>query len=264
MSTNTLVTAFFDIGRGHWGGRSNDWYLDCFARLAVLDNPMIVYTQDQFRQRIIDLRGDKPTQVFNIDLEHCYYSLYQRVNTVCQNPVFKNKLHPSVNHVNSKFDKPWYILVTLIKTDLVSQATNHSETQRLSWIDFGYVRDSGTLYSSTRLEYDFDPDKIYCVAISDPFGHIDIPTVIAHNITVIPAGFVSATKENWLLFDQLCKYNIEQLLNQDLIDVEQTVWLMTVRQRPDLFSIKFMENNDWFSIFKDIQTWKNSKPAKVI
>lgn len=262
MTANTLVTAFFDINRGSWGNRSNDWYFECFARLATLNNPMVVFTQSQFCQRVQDLRKSKDTKVIDIDLNQSYQSLYQRIASVCNNDQFNHMLHPSVNHKNSKFNQPWYILVNLIKTDLMCQAISCSNTDRLSWIDFGYVRDWDTLSNSTELEYDFDPEKIYCVSILDPFGSLDISTIIANNITVVCGGFVSASKENWVLFDQLCKYNIEQLLNQNLIDVDQTVWLMAVRQKPELFSIKYMENNDWFSIFKDIQTWKNSKPAK--
>lgn len=48
MSDITIVTAFFDIGRGEWatGGfkRTPEDYLNYFKQLAVLENEMIIFT----------------------------------------------------------------------------------------------------------------------------------------------------------------------------------------------------------------------------
>ena len=51
MKTISIVTAFFDIGRGEIGEgypdylrRTNDTYFEHFSRLAVLENEMVVFT----------------------------------------------------------------------------------------------------------------------------------------------------------------------------------------------------------------------------
>ena len=55
-----VVTAYFDIG---WHGRpgtvkrSNDWYITNFAKLAQLQNPMSIFTQDNFRPQVGEIRG---------------------------------------------------------------------------------------------------------------------------------------------------------------------------------------------------------------
>ena len=52
MNDITIVTAFFDIGRGEWTPekglphylhRTNETYLDRFSIMAELDNPMVIY-----------------------------------------------------------------------------------------------------------------------------------------------------------------------------------------------------------------------------
>lgn len=74
----TIVTAFFDIGRGNWNranGRSrslertNNTYLKYFRRLAKLENKMVIFTSSEFKEKILALRKDKPTHIITIDLQ---------------------------------------------------------------------------------------------------------------------------------------------------------------------------------------------------
>ena len=66
----TIVTAFFDIGRGQWnsrqGGnqpflkRTTDTYFRRFAHLASLDNEMVVFTSPDLVDRVRRLRKGRP------------------------------------------------------------------------------------------------------------------------------------------------------------------------------------------------------------
>ncbi|ECV9876617.1 hypothetical protein AVM38_004513, partial [Salmonella enterica subsp. enterica serovar Cerro] len=53
MTTITIVTAYFDIGRSHWTSqngfaprieRTTDEYMDWFSNLAQLENDMVIFT----------------------------------------------------------------------------------------------------------------------------------------------------------------------------------------------------------------------------
>lgn len=66
-SSTTIVTAYFDIGRGEWTAnkgfreklaRSADVYLDYFKRLAALENDMIVFTSPDLKERIEAIREE--------------------------------------------------------------------------------------------------------------------------------------------------------------------------------------------------------------
>ena len=73
----TIVTAYFDIGRGDWSTekghpshllRDNQTYLSYFENLAKLDNEMVVFTFEEMKPYIRKLRGNKPTKIIIIDL----------------------------------------------------------------------------------------------------------------------------------------------------------------------------------------------------
>jgi hypothetical protein len=69
MSDITIVTAFFDIGRGNlpktkfgrelpfYQHRSVDKYFEFFKNLAKVKNHMVIYTSPEFAERVYDIRN---------------------------------------------------------------------------------------------------------------------------------------------------------------------------------------------------------------
>ena len=94
MNEISIVTAFFDIGRGDWTPdkglphylqRTNDTYFERFGHMAKLENEMVVYTSEEFVDTIRKLRGDRPTQIMVVDFENSFEVLRERVTTVQNN-----------------------------------------------------------------------------------------------------------------------------------------------------------------------------------
>ena len=58
MSEITLVTAYFDIGRGLWKKqeRDNNKYIEYFRFWARIKNRLIIYTTEEFREEIYEIR----------------------------------------------------------------------------------------------------------------------------------------------------------------------------------------------------------------
>ena len=68
MSDITIVTAFFDIGRGnlpamvrgrilpHYQHRSVETYFEFFRNLAKIKNDMVIYTTKEHAERIRNIR----------------------------------------------------------------------------------------------------------------------------------------------------------------------------------------------------------------
>ena len=71
----TLVTAFFDIGRGDLDNeslrRTTGRYMDDFSRWARLKNKLIVYTESKFAKEILEIRArhglSEKTEVVSLD-----------------------------------------------------------------------------------------------------------------------------------------------------------------------------------------------------
>ena len=58
MSEITLVTAYFNIGRGSWTGfsRDNNKYIRYFEHWARLKNKLIVYTTPDIADKVKEIR----------------------------------------------------------------------------------------------------------------------------------------------------------------------------------------------------------------
>ncbi|MCV8814770.1 hypothetical protein ODW73_09190, partial [Escherichia coli] len=65
-SSTTIITAYFDIGRGDWTAnkgfreklaRSVDVYFSYFERLAALENEMIIFTSPDLKPRVEAIRN---------------------------------------------------------------------------------------------------------------------------------------------------------------------------------------------------------------
>ncbi|HIB9009040.1 TPA: WlaTC/HtrL family glycosyltransferase, partial [Citrobacter braakii] len=100
-SSTTIVTAYFDIGRGEWTvnkgfreklSRSSDVYFDYFKRLAALENEMVIFTSSEFEDRVAEIRKGKPTKIITIDLGKKFKHINNKIRQIQQDDTFKNKL----------------------------------------------------------------------------------------------------------------------------------------------------------------------------
>ncbi len=78
MNTSiTIVTAFFDIGRGDWTSnkgfsphleRTADTYIQYFENLSELGNDMVIFTSSELKPKIEAIRNGKSTVVVTLDI----------------------------------------------------------------------------------------------------------------------------------------------------------------------------------------------------
>src|SRR5690606_14248275 len=90
-SSTTIVTAYFDIGRGEWTSnkgfreklaRSVDVYFSYFERLAALENEMVVFTSPDLKARVEAIREGKPTTVITIDIKNKFRHIRSRIQKI--------------------------------------------------------------------------------------------------------------------------------------------------------------------------------------
>jgi len=107
----TIVTAFFDIGRGDWTPeagfphylqRSTDTYFERFATLAKLENEMFIFCERQHFDRIRDLRGDRPTTIFEFNLANEADDLRGDINLIYAIPDYHLMINPK-ERVNTEY-----------------------------------------------------------------------------------------------------------------------------------------------------------------
>lgn len=261
MNDITIVTAFFDIGRSEWTPdkglphylhRTTDTYFERFGYLAELENPMVIFTSEDFVDRIKELREGKPTDILTIDFKNSFTQLRELISNVQKDPNYQSKINPRESR-NPEYWSADYVVVNSLKSSFVHEAIrkNLIETDLVAWLDFGYCRDKSTLNNVQRWQYPFEKDKIHFFSIKDWEEGTYIEDVIMNNSVHITGPCIVAGKEMWPLLEKLVQASLNELLKNNLVDDDQTFLLMSYLQKPELFKIHRVDKSDWFIIFKE-------------
>lgn len=268
-STITIVTAFFDIGRGNlqskeelpdYMTRTNDTYFEYFSNLATLDNPMVIFSDNEHIERIKKIRGNKPTKIIPFNINK-FDKILLRIKEIQNSKEFKSKVRPDLLK-NIEYWNHKYVLVTNLKSYLVNKAIKDKlvHTELVSWVDFGYVRDLDTLNNIKKWKYHFSDDKIHFFTIKN--NHVllnkssDVYHAIFNNIVFVIGGAIVSHKKNWNLFFKANLSSQKLLLKNNIVDDDQGVFLMTIIKEKDKFN--YLGKDKWFHLFK-----KFDETAKV-
>ena len=259
----TVITCFFDIGRSDWTAdkglpgflqRTTDTYFERFAHLATLDNPMVIYTSEDFSERVAALRvgREEMTKIVVVNFKENFLEEREIIKEIQNDPKFIERITPS----QRKMPEYWnadYVLVNYLKSTFVNHALSCGmvDTDLVSWIDYGYCRDASTLGGHTSWSYDFDKEKIHVFAIKDFKEETMIETVIANNDVYITGPCIVAAQEMWPKLFTMMQHQFNFLTNHDLVDDDQTLLLMCTLGNPSEFQIHKISHNDWFVVFKD-------------
>ena len=171
----TIVTAFFDIGRGEWTPdkglphyleRKTETYIERFGNLATLENPMVIFTSKDLMPRIQQLRGNKRTTIIPFEFNDNCQELRQKITDIQNSEGFKSKINPSQKS-NPEYWSADYVLVNALKSTFIRHALPDVNTELAAWVDFGYCHSMDTLNGISKWEYDFDPTKIHLFSIKD-------------------------------------------------------------------------------------------------
>lgn len=259
MNDITIVTAFFDIGRGDWTPdkglphylhRTTDTYMERFSHIAKLENDMIIYTSPEFVDRIKELRDGRPTSILTVDFKNNFKVLRDKITKVQKDPVYQSKINP-MQVRNPEYWSADYVVVNALKSSFVNRAKETITTDLVAWMDFGYCREESTRNNVTHWKYPFNKDKIHLFNIKDWKEGTFIENVIFNNDVYMTGPCIVAGKDMWIQLEQLVHHSLNELLNNNLVDDDQTLLLMSYLFKPELFELHSVSKEDWFIIFKD-------------
>lgn len=264
----SIVTAFFDIGRGQISTtdypsnlhRSNDTYFDYFAHLATLDNEMVVFTSECFKERILSIRKGKPTTVIIFDFHNRLNTIRHAIKAIQNSPEFIAQINKS-EQKNIEYWSADYVLLNNLKTYFVNKAISDKlvYNKQVAWVDFGYVRDKDTLYGLKRWRYSFN-DQMNFFAIRPPLSIKSFEKVkhfIFNNEVYVIGGVIVAKQSTWQAFLPVLYGNQKRLLQEGIIDDDQGVYMMCFYTHPKLFCLNPLGDNNWFDVFKRHHTPKD-------
>ena len=255
----SIVTAFFDIGRGDIPKDKGypiytHTYFEYFSNLAKLENEMIIFTSEEYKDKILKIRKEKPTKIIIIDLKKKFHRQPGKIKEVLGNDKFRSRVNKDML-LNIEYWSSEYVLVNNLKTFFVNYVIrkNLISNDIISWIDFGYVRDVDTLNNVKNWYYPFDKDKIHFFTIRKnyPLKKIkDVYDMIFNNKVFVIGGAIAGEKEEWKKFYKLQKQCQNDLLKQNISDDDQGVYFMCLFKNPNLFRLNYLGKDKWFSLFR--------------
>lgn len=258
----TIVSAFFDIGRGNWSvekghpsylQRSPEKYLDYFSNLAELENDMIIFTSSEFSEKIRKIRKNKKTIVVEIDINSKFSDCREKIKAIQNSSVFKNTVD-SAQSRNPEYWSPDYVLVTNLKSYFVKKAITSKlvNTHLVAWVDFGYCRSKETLNGLVKWKYPFNEDKIHFFTINKNFKISKelVNESILRNQVFIIGGAIVGTKEKWLNFSNIVYNCQKKILLDSMVDDDQGVFMMAFLEDKANIKLNYLGKNKWFNLFK--------------
>lgn len=264
MSNITIVTAFYDIGRGEWTPdkglphylhRTTETYIERFSSMAQLDNQIIVFSTPDIIEKLKPLNTKNNIVFVHFDIFKQYEHLRQVIQNVQKSDSFQTMINPS-QRLNPEYWNADYVLVNFLKATFVSLAIKYNivKNDLVAWLDFGYCRTPDKIPPSKSWSYDFDVNKMHLFNYMDYDG-LDIKTIIANNIVYTLGAKIVGGKEVWPQFEDLMADNLKQLLNNSMVDDDQTIMLMSTIVKPELFELHRIPDHqkglDAFVVFQD-------------
>ena len=235
----TIVTSFFDIKRYEWTPdkglphylyRTVDTYVERFRHMWELKNPLILYTTEDMLERIttsFPKREDSTTLICMENPAKTQVELIDRIRKVQTSEAFQKIIHPS-QVKNPEYWSPEYVLINFMKSFYAKHAieNGHVKTKLVSCIDFGYFRSADKLPKSRMWNYPFDETKVHFFGYKEFDPKNTIQNVIATNDVHILGAQIVGGRDVWIDFISYMHKNMEILLNNNLVDDDQTLMLM--------------------------------------
>jgi protein YibB len=258
MSKISIVTAFYDIGRGDWstnveknGGplphylqRSLDKYIDHFTRMCEIDTEVIVYTSPDLAPRLAAISPN--VKVVEYDYFNLHKGLRADIEQVQSSPNFTKRINPYQIR-NPEYWSKDYVGVTSLKAFFVKDAFDRAliSNEWASWVDFGYCRDDDHVPASKKWEYDFTPGKMHYFNFIEPSRNPDqdITIAVLNNVVYIIGGVFVGQKDAWNSLSQSMQENLRLLMSQTLVDDDQGLLLMAYFRDPEMFELHKMDPN---------------------
>lgn len=258
----TIVSAFFDIGRGNWSKeqghpgylqRSCEKYIDYFSNLAKLENDMIIFTSSEFSEKIKKIRGNKNTIIIEMNIDDKFSKCKDQIRVIQNSSKFKNTVDQS-QLKNPEYWSPEYVLVTNLKTYFVKKAIKENlvKTNLVAWVDFGYCRNKETLNGIRKWRYSFSEDKINFFTINKNFDiskDLVIKSILKNEVFIIGGAIVSS-KKKWLQFSEIVLHCQKKILLDGMVDDDQGVFMMAFLESKENIKLNYLGKNQWFSLFK--------------
>jgi FkbM family methyltransferase len=256
-----IVMALYDIGRDNWQSftMSYNTYLAWMKNTLSLAVPVVVYTEEKFKDRIIKMRQEfdpklSQTKIIVIPLEEldCYRLYNEKLSNLMFSKEFEKKIQTKVPEMN----KPLYNVIMFNKVFFLQDAKKFFDGDLYIWADAGGLRESVSHYKNQKWPSlskvnEFDNSKITFFSHSK---NITVRDNSYHSLSQIrfiqgTAFFVPVGCIDQLLVD--FNQTINECLDGGYIGSDEKIFDITYCKDPNKYNLIKCDWRTYFNIFKD-------------
>jgi len=254
----TLVTAFYDIGRGNWKtyNRSVDLYFNSFKNYLYLPYNIVAFIDDRYIDKLpkydnVNFKVIPINYQWLITNSLCWKDL-QKVKNIMENEYYKDlvkdrilqefpeNIHAEYNIINhSKIDFIYYgIMNHIITSDFIC------------WSDFGYhnsiLKNNPSNYPYAGLDISkFNKDKLNFWLRNNPINNdFDIIKTLIDPREVFTGSLFGGPLHLILKLYYLYHNQLNFMYNKGISDDDQHVYLRCYLNEPHIFELH-ISNNEW-------------------
>jgi hypothetical protein len=255
-----LVTALFDIGRENTGdGRTMEHYLNWFGNTLNLKTPMVIYTEERFREFVEKRRNqiDEYTKIVIQDLSEIpMYKHKDRMNRIIKNPSYISKIKDP-SRIECNLDL--YNIIQYSKFGWLEREINLGSNE-----DFYFWIDAGC----SRFFNDFDLDLNWPNVnklMDDKFiiqGNVNTMRILPdmdtdtykwdNNCILVGTLFGGKCESILEVSREVIKILEEEMINMNMVNNEQIALGILYKRRPDLFSVYINLDGGHLPLFKHL------------
>lgn len=245
----TVVTGFFDIGRGEWDSykRNLDEYLRHFKNMLSLKVNMIIFIHSIHFDFVKNIRDNILCKTTIVVLKSSDLYMYKYIDRITE---IQNSPNYAIGHPNVRAPeicRPMYNVVTCSKMDLMYKATLFEKnSDYFIWLDAGYTHSTIDLsklnWNPTRL---FEHrDKLCVIALQSLDVAKDDPKeFFLQYIDVLIGGFFGGYRDTILQVRDLYYDLVLEMFDIGIKDDDQFYNTILAKRHPELFKI-FIDN--WY------------------
>jgi len=265
----TLITAFFDIGRGKWSKftRSTECYINSFIEYFNYDYKMIVFIDDRYIDEVIEkISKMNSTNIANKTLIPINYAWLDKniyswkqmesVKRVMSSDYYKNICNSRIKNGYPENIYAEYNLINISKIDFICYAINNSlitgniDTNFICWTDFGYfssiLNNNIDNFPSTSLDIKyFNTKKInFCLRNKLNENDKDYIHTLLNATETFTGTFWGANSKNMKIFQTLVHNEVNEMIKNNIFDDDQHIYLRCFLKNPSSFDL-YLSDNKW-------------------
>ena len=251
----TIVTAFYDIGRGNWGNmkRSIEYYINSFKNYLNLRYSMIVFI-DSRCINFINVELLKNVILIPIDEDFLNKNVYawkniEKARTIMNSEFYKKLLIKRINNGNPENIYPEYNCINHAKIDFIKYAVPFIKTSFVCWSDFGYhfsvFNNNSSKFPTNILNIKFfNTSKINCCLVNK-IEEYDSISILQNAPDIFSGGFYGLPIKLVNPFQELYHSCLDELYSMNISDDDQHVLLKCYYKKPELFELYLSEDGKW-------------------